>query len=399
MADLPLEQLMDHLKRLKPFNAVLSRLLEVINTADASASDITTVLSGDPALAGKVLELVNSSFYGLPQRVSTVSQAVLILGTRSIQNLAFSFACLDSFRGMGGSLSDSRCWDHSVATAVAAQVVAEHSGCKVPEEAFIVGLLHDIGQLVMGSTCPAKYRQALAGDGEQPIETREEELIGISHSEASYLILCHWCLPERLCLAVRNHHRPAAPDDKLLRAVKLGEALALAQGRNLCELVDDLELNGLVKALGVMPSTFALIMREIARRDKFTEEFLRLGREPSGARPPARRGLDIVVLGSDPERVAWLCSLLSFFGHQVRHLPLNDPDALECAVPAIAIIDPDKTCAGTVMSVNALFKDKGAATALFSPGSTSPPFDASALSDAPPSLPFVFSEDKLLALL
>ena len=125
MADLPLAQLMDHLKRLKPFNAVLSRLLEVINTADASAADVTAVLSGDPALTGKVLELVNSSFYGLPKRVSTVSQAVLILGTRSIQNLAFSFACLDTFRGMGGALPANRFWDHSVATAVAAQVVAE----------------------------------------------------------------------------------------------------------------------------------------------------------------------------------------------------------------------------------------------------------------------------------
>ena len=153
----PREIVLGRVRELPPLPLVVQELLAVMRRPESSAEDITRVLSADQALAGKILRLVNSSFYGMPGHVGTISQAVVILGHAALRNLAMSLAVVDS---IGRDLPAERrqvFWQHALATAAGAEVVARHAGLPEPEEAFVAGLLHGLqvrNRLVDALTTP-----------------------------------------------------------------------------------------------------------------------------------------------------------------------------------------------------------------------------------------------------
>lgn len=205
----------DELQDLPPLPAVVMRVMQTINDPTTSASDLNRLISGDPALASKVLRLVNSSYYGFPRRISTITHAVVILGFNTVRNLTTSLGVFNAFdsRGQQTAMDRDKFWAHSLGTAVAAGVIARRKSvpAKSVEEVFVGGLLHDLGKLFLDQFFPDQYAIALklALAAKISIWDSEKTALGVGHALVGKRIAEKWNLPPSLTSMIMLHHQPA----------------------------------------------------------------------------------------------------------------------------------------------------------------------------------------------
>jgi HD-like signal output (HDOD) protein len=195
---------------------VLVRLNQVIADDDASSEDVARVIATDPAISTNVLRIVNSAYYGLQVRVSSIGLAVSIMGFSMTKKVALKAAVFSVFgkRDLQIPHFDPMAfWRHSVFTGVAARTLGAASqrlGGLQPEDLYICGLLHDIGKILMLEKATAQYRHVLeeaAGSGRPEMEI-EEEVFGFTHADVGSVLGVKWFLPEDLTVAIRYHHAP-----------------------------------------------------------------------------------------------------------------------------------------------------------------------------------------------
>lgn len=209
----------DELQDLPPLPAMVMRVMQTINDPTTSANDLNRLISGDPALASKVLRLVNSSYYGFPRRIATVTHAVVILGFNTVRNLTTSLGVLSSFdaRGQKTALDRDQFWAHGLGTAVAAGAIARRKNvpAKMVEEVFIGGLLHDLGKLFLDQYFPDQYAIALrlASTAKISIWDAEKTALGVGHALVGKRIAEKWNLPPSLTSMIMLHHQPAFAKD------------------------------------------------------------------------------------------------------------------------------------------------------------------------------------------
>jgi len=192
----------------------LAEILKVTGSDDAGAGDLTRIVLRDPSLTTKLLKLANSATYGQARRVTTVNQAIVLLGFRAVKSLALSTSVYDTFSRRADFSEEQlkRFWRHSLETATYAQLFAARINYPVQEEAFVAGLIHDLGLLVMASIFPEQYGELLKRPmGEGGIVEVEERELGVSHAFAAACLFADWGLPEVLVEAVRHHHRVDQP--------------------------------------------------------------------------------------------------------------------------------------------------------------------------------------------
>lgn len=201
---------------LPPLPAVVTRVMQVVNDPNASAEELNRLISMDQGLSSKVLRIVNSAYYGFPRRISTITHAVVILGFSTVRNLVLGVSAfgLLSQKSMPYGLNRSKFWEHTVAAAAAGSVVARHRLPKVrtaPEEAFIGGLLHDLGSLFLDSYFPVQYAVAMAFAAREGKTTRDAEglVLGMDHATVGRRIAEHWNFPPHLTACLGWHHEPA----------------------------------------------------------------------------------------------------------------------------------------------------------------------------------------------
>lgn len=163
--------------------------------------DLARRIAADQALAARVLRLANSPFYGLARQVGSIEEAVMVLGFRAVRSLVVWAALASTVVGLhpGTGFDTRRFWRHSIAAAVAARQVARVAGLNA-ETAFTIGLLHDIGQLVLAALCPERYAPD-AATAAGPL---------FSHAEAGAELATDWQLPPAICTAIACHHDPDA---------------------------------------------------------------------------------------------------------------------------------------------------------------------------------------------
>jgi len=216
------------LPTLPPIAAKLNKMVE---DEDITANQLGNVIERDQVLTSKLLKMVNSSFYGFPQRISTVANAIVLLGINVIKTLIVTSSIFEMMQS-----SDVGLWEHSLGCATIASLIAKKKGLKNPEEVSTAALLHDLGKVVVRAELPSEYDALLAMVEQKGISMREaeEELLGVSHSEIGGWLVHQWNLPDRLVLPITWHHRPEeAPDyrdvtailhfsDILVRAVGFG---------------------------------------------------------------------------------------------------------------------------------------------------------------------------------
>ena len=193
---------------------IIIRVLEETEKSEPSAATLESIISADQAIASKVLRVVNSAYYGVQGRVSSVGQAVVILGTKQVKNLVLSAAAMSTMQVDGAARVEAlrSFWVHSYATAAAAQLVAkikDLSSVDV-ETVFVGGLLHDVGRLFMLTHFPDLYDDAIAratqaGGG---LEEFERLIFGVGHCEVGAAIAKRWSLPAQLVDIVREHEGP-----------------------------------------------------------------------------------------------------------------------------------------------------------------------------------------------
>ncbi|MBU1701852.1 MAG: HDOD domain-containing protein [Candidatus Eisenbacteria bacterium] len=198
---------------------ILTKVMTMVDDPDASAYDIANVISKDPSLVSTILKVVNSPFYGLSRKVSSVGQGVIFLGFRAIRNLVFSAQLLKTFGGPGRNRRFNRkaLWKHAIATGAAAKQLALRVEAD-PETAFLTGLMHDLGCIVLDQYFPEEFGAVLDLLDEKEISLIEAEcqIVGIDHAEIGRLICRKWNFPEAMADAIGNHHQPEkAVVDKL----------------------------------------------------------------------------------------------------------------------------------------------------------------------------------------
>ena len=227
---------LDGIRELPSLPQILVRVSRVASDPSSSAADLADVILKDQAMTLKVLRIANSAQYALySQRVATVSRAVVLLGFESVRAMALgigAFHLLSSLKRGGGILE--RFWSHAIATAVVSQDLAELLGVPVPEEAFVAGLLHDVGKLVLAEHAPDRAQGVYGVEIPGPELLRcELRVFGVTHVEVGEELARRWDLPDVLRKSVARHHRhfsapPTDPGDRL--AFLVGVAKTLAHG-------------------------------------------------------------------------------------------------------------------------------------------------------------------------
>ncbi len=208
--------------------AVAVRVVELTAQPDVSMKDLASTIENDQALAAKVLRTVNSSFYAVRTRCSTISKALVLLGLGPVKALALGFSLVHAVSDTGESAFDYRSyWRRSLFTAVAAKCLAESARLKCAEEAFLGGLLQDVGMIAMLRALQDRYLDVIAQTGGDHRKLVKAELTAfdLQHPEIGAMMAKRWKLPDELVLPVRYHERPtAAPREctDLVRCVGLG---------------------------------------------------------------------------------------------------------------------------------------------------------------------------------
>lgn len=210
-SDLYQQILQDH-KELSSLPQTLAEVLRVVRDEKTSATDLANVISHDPALTTKVLRVVNSPFYGTSREIRTMTQAVMVLGQRAVSALALSTSIYDVTGQWENSIDRMRFWRHSLEVGIACRAIAEAIKYECPEEAFITGLIHDIGLLVMEQSFPDKFtriwQRVEAGEN---IFELEEQVWNTNHARLGRFLLEQWNLPEGICEAVGHYHNQFSP--------------------------------------------------------------------------------------------------------------------------------------------------------------------------------------------
>jgi diguanylate cyclase (GGDEF)-like protein len=188
---------------------VAVRVLELAKQNNQSLANVAKVISSDPALTAKVLKTVNSSFYGLPHQVATINHALVLLGMQTVKTLALGFSLAGSLNSNKSSKFDYvRFWRQSLFSAVAARTLAKSIRMKEPEEAFLIGLLSDIGTLAMHRALGADYDQLLDScEGDQGELVRlSREKFDLDHAQVGGAMAEHWKFPKSVVEPICQHH-------------------------------------------------------------------------------------------------------------------------------------------------------------------------------------------------
>ena len=195
--------------------SVVMRAMELINRPDTSASDIGDIIGEDPALTARLLRIVNSAFYGFPSRIDTISRAITIVGTLELTDLIVGSSAIDTFARLPNRLVNMRqFWEHNLYAGIVARLLSRHLRAPNTERCFIMGLLHDIGSLVLYHQQPELSQQALenAAAGNLPLHLAERELFGFDHGEVGAELMSSWNLPDSFMATTRYHHTPSAAE-------------------------------------------------------------------------------------------------------------------------------------------------------------------------------------------
>ncbi len=231
-----IEKLVNDVRDLPALPDVALKVLRMTELPDVSAKDVAKVIATDQAFTARVLRLSNSAHYGMPRSITTVTDAAVLLGMRSLRTMAITAATYDLLKRELKSymLGRGELWRHSVGCAIATQILAKRTGYRAAEEAFVAGLLHDVGKVIL-HTHLAKHTDAVAAmveAGEMTFCEVERELLGFDHAEVGGRVAEKWNLPPSLVETISEHHEPVrngkvAP---LTALVHLSNAICVTAG-------------------------------------------------------------------------------------------------------------------------------------------------------------------------
>jgi HD-like signal output (HDOD) protein len=255
----PQEQVLAAVKKVTTIAAlpeVTAKIIATVNDPNSSATQLHKIVAHDPALVTRILKVVNSAFYGLPGQIGSIERAIVLLGLNAIKNIAVSAGLGEMFKGTSlcEGFTARDLWKHCIAVGVAARAIARQMKLPIADEAFLAGMIHDVGLLVSLQVWPQKLREtcdrARAGGDFCEIE---RELIGADHQQLGAALTEQWRFPHSCRLVNAYHHRPVALADEnrtLVTLVYAADTICChaGQGFNLTAVRQRLEDAGLESA-------------------------------------------------------------------------------------------------------------------------------------------------------
>lgn len=215
---------------------VALKVMEVARDPDAGVGDLRNVVEGDPSLSTRVLRMVNSAAYGLQKRVSNLHQAIGYLGFSQVRNLALTASVSEIFKKTQqlGSYSRDALWKHLVAVGICARMVARRQQLEGFEDAFLGGLLHDIGIVLIDQHANSRFKAMINSlNKRHTLVENEREALGFDHCVLGDLIAEQWRFPPVVRAAIRYHHMAARYDGEdvaLVACVEVGNVLCTMKG-------------------------------------------------------------------------------------------------------------------------------------------------------------------------
>lgn len=231
MAPTTAAQLVQGVEQLVSLPEACFRVNEMIVDPSSCAADFAAVITQDADLSARLLRLVNSAYYALPGPVDTISRAVTIIGTRELRDLAVMTSACDLFQGIPADMFNmSDFWHYAVATGIFARNLAAQCSALHAERLFVMGVLHDVGRLVIMQHLGQQARDILllAQDKAELLCYAESEVLGFTHAEVGYELTRAWQLPESIGNAIRFHHQPAAAQSYRLETALIHIAQLMA---------------------------------------------------------------------------------------------------------------------------------------------------------------------------
>ena len=233
---------------------VATKVMQLIENESASAEELAKVVSSDPAVAARVLKISNSSFYGCQRQIQTLSHAIMVLGFGTLKSLVVAASVKQVYKPYG--LTEKMLWEHSFGAGLAARVIASNTRIVNEEEAFLGGLFHDIGKIILNNLDNQKFQmvvQKCYNEGMSFLEA-EQQVFSYNHAEVGGLVIKKWNFPAILMQAVLKHHSFDFAEDEDIYQVRLTCVVGLANlfchklGIGVREPEDDLLLHETVPA-------------------------------------------------------------------------------------------------------------------------------------------------------
>jgi HD-like signal output (HDOD) protein len=259
------------------YGPVLEEIELALKSQQSSLASIGEVIQKDPDLTARLLRLANSSFYGFATRLSTVAEAVSLIGIQQVQDLIVVSSVVDRFTGISETLvSMNSFWRHSLAVGIGARTLAMERRLPKPEKFFVAGLLHDVGRLVLLSQATEASQAVFELYRQRRILLRdaEKQVLGYDHQQIAGKLLKYWNYPVFFTLAISNHHTPAAGEARMEASVvhvadHLANAMALgSSGERFIPPLDETAWS----TLGLGPEVLSRVVTAIDGQIEAVEE-------------------------------------------------------------------------------------------------------------------------------
>jgi putative nucleotidyltransferase with HDIG domain len=277
--------------RMPSLSTTVSKVLEVCNNPNASANDLNRVISYDPVLTGQMLKLINSAYYGLPNRITSLTRAIIMLGINTVKNLVLATSVLAGCKGLSNPrhLTINDFWAHCLCVGVLSKLIAARAGISSieREEYFVAGLLHDLGKLPMMACFPDLYSKAVQAAKDKNIQLFEYETmhIGFNHCQVGVLIAGKWKLGETMQAAINKHHIQEGLDGTVSLVGSIGLANQLANyfkvGTAGDQFVDPLSLKTRLDMMGLCIETLTGLKAQMESEIEKAKVFLQMAEKGS----------------------------------------------------------------------------------------------------------------------
>jgi putative nucleotidyltransferase with HDIG domain len=215
-------------ERMPAFPRSVQKILELTRNINCLPKEVVAVIEMDPVMTVKILKVINSAYYSLPSRITSVGQSVVYLGINTIKNLSLGFAAVGILPRMNAAGFDvQRYLLHSLVVAGTARQLALHSarGEVDPGDCYIAGLLHDFGKIVFAQFLTAEFHDALRYSAEHgvPLHEAEQAVIGVDHGLAGALLARRWTFSAELVDCIRDHHDPRAEPSAMIDCLRVAD--------------------------------------------------------------------------------------------------------------------------------------------------------------------------------
>lgn len=214
--DMTAEILVNRVGQVYSLPVVYMRLTQLIDDPYCDLEDVAKVISEDAGICVRLLKIANSSMYNFPSKIETITRALTVIGTKQLRDLVLATCVIDMFKDIPHDIVDmGSFWRHSIGTGITARVIATYQRENNVERFYLMGLLHDLGRLVMFSHLPDQVRHVMecSVDKKQPIYQIEREILGFDHADVALQLLKTWHLPQSIITAVGYHHKPSQAID------------------------------------------------------------------------------------------------------------------------------------------------------------------------------------------